>query len=659
MIGISRPTQRSRGSGSLVRADAVLGRDPVVDDLEALLVEALRLGEVLREPFRDRDVHVGERAHGAVGEAEEAPFAELVEAVLRGEPQRHPRHRPGELPVDVRMDEVRVQDLRPLAPEVGDDLAERERVDVGTQPDLVERHASRLELAGELPGTRLVLVQHQEPDVPAALAEIGQELEEVRLRPGDAGDLLGVQDDVAHASPAAIQDTARPRVDRVALLDALAQTLAERLPLRGRQGRERADPVGELAGVVAAEALRGVEQRVEDRVGGEHRHTCCRGLVDDLVGRARAHVVHERVVAREQRRDLGPRHRAPEVHASFERELVREPLELRAVPLLLGGERRPVDVQPHAVVDRGNRPQHDVEALRGRVPAEREQPQAVVVTARRARELREVDPVPDRVHLVGLDREGAAVDGDDRGGHALGRLQEPARAPVREPEKERDSERTHERRREHRVDRAHVRDDGPAPQAAKLAGERDLEARAAPGLVRGAKRPDPAVRRQDVLDRPVREHDDLVHEPRERGDLRDGRGERGMVGIDLLRDEDELHQKKSKSPRVKCHASRLATRYASSWSVLPMKRSFLFVGAKPEARSARLVAASRGGRRTSASAPPRTSSSDRRSTARVELESPGATTRSARNPAETPCLNVCPTTATPVSSPFRYAPKHR
>ncbi len=83
MIGISRPTQRSRGSGSLVRADAVLGRDPVVDDLEALLVEALRLGEVLREPLRDRDVHVGERAHGAVGETEEAPFPELVEAVLR------------------------------------------------------------------------------------------------------------------------------------------------------------------------------------------------------------------------------------------------------------------------------------------------------------------------------------------------------------------------------------------------------------------------------------------------------------------------------------------------------------------------------------------------------------------------------------------------
>ena len=47
------------------------------------LVEPLRLGEVAREPARDRDVRVGERGDRAVGERERPGLAELVEAVLR------------------------------------------------------------------------------------------------------------------------------------------------------------------------------------------------------------------------------------------------------------------------------------------------------------------------------------------------------------------------------------------------------------------------------------------------------------------------------------------------------------------------------------------------------------------------------------------------
>ena len=178
--------------------------DPVVDDLEVLLLEALGLGEVLRETLRDRDVHMRERADGAVGEAEPAPLAELVEAVLRGEPQRHPRQRAGELPVDVGVHEVRVEDARARAREVGGDLAERDRIDVGAEADVVERDAARAQRVGELPRAGLVLVEHEEPHVPAARAQIGQELQEVRLRAGDARDLLGVEDDaVGHAIPAA------------------------------------------------------------------------------------------------------------------------------------------------------------------------------------------------------------------------------------------------------------------------------------------------------------------------------------------------------------------------------------------------------------------------------------------------------------------------
>ena len=133
--------QRRRGVGPGIGRRLAVRRDPVVDDLEVLLLEALGLGEVLRETLRDRDVHVCERADRAVGEAEPAPLAELVEAVLRGEPQRNARHGAGELPVDVCVHEVRVEDARAHAREVRSDLAERDGIDVGTQPDVVERDA--------------------------------------------------------------------------------------------------------------------------------------------------------------------------------------------------------------------------------------------------------------------------------------------------------------------------------------------------------------------------------------------------------------------------------------------------------------------------------------------------------------------------------------
>ena len=131
MIGISRPMQRSAGSASRVRHRLPVRGDSVVDDLEVLLFEALGLGEVLREPLRDRDMDVRERADRAVGEAEPAPLAKLVEAVLRGEPQRHTRHGAGELPVDVGVHEVGVEDSWAHAREICGNLAERDRVDVG------------------------------------------------------------------------------------------------------------------------------------------------------------------------------------------------------------------------------------------------------------------------------------------------------------------------------------------------------------------------------------------------------------------------------------------------------------------------------------------------------------------------------------------------
>jgi len=83
----------------------------------------------------------------------------------------HPREQPGHLAVGVGVDEVRVEEVGPVPREVAGQLQERDRVDVTAQGDRVQRHAAGLELAGEVPRAGLVLVQHQHPHVPAALAE--------------------------------------------------------------------------------------------------------------------------------------------------------------------------------------------------------------------------------------------------------------------------------------------------------------------------------------------------------------------------------------------------------------------------------------------------------------------------------------------------------
>jgi hypothetical protein len=84
---------------------------------------------------------------------------------------------------------------------VGHDLAECDWVDVGAELDVVDWHSAGAELVCELPRPRLVLVEHEEADVPPPGAEIGEKLEEVRLRPGDASDLLGMEDDaVCHGA---------------------------------------------------------------------------------------------------------------------------------------------------------------------------------------------------------------------------------------------------------------------------------------------------------------------------------------------------------------------------------------------------------------------------------------------------------------------------
>ena len=190
-----------------VRRRLAVGVDAVVDDLEALAVESLDVLEIAREPARDRDVHVRERRDGAVGETEVRRLAELVEAVLRREAHRHARRGSGEQPVRLGVHEMRVEDRRAHAHEVRDEPDERDRVDVGAQRNRVERNAARRQRARELPRARLVLVQHQHPDVPAALAELRQQREQVRFGARDAGDFLQMEDDAALHRPSTVAST--------------------------------------------------------------------------------------------------------------------------------------------------------------------------------------------------------------------------------------------------------------------------------------------------------------------------------------------------------------------------------------------------------------------------------------------------------------------
>ena len=89
LIGISRPMQRKRGALARVRRGLAARRDPVVDDLEVAAREALG---VARGSGRGR---ARSRSGGAASapivrspSANSAPLAELVEAVLRREPDR-------------------------------------------------------------------------------------------------------------------------------------------------------------------------------------------------------------------------------------------------------------------------------------------------------------------------------------------------------------------------------------------------------------------------------------------------------------------------------------------------------------------------------------------------------------------------------------------
>ncbi len=173
--------------------------DPVVHDLERPGSEPLRLLEVAREPARDRDVDIGQARNRPVGSRERARRAELVEAVLGADAHRHPRQPRRCEAVEVGVHEVGVDDRRVLLADCAQDPTERQRTRRVADAHALERDAHLLHPAGELPGSRLVLVEQKEPDIPAALSEPRQQREQVVLRSRDALHLPDVQHAHAHS----------------------------------------------------------------------------------------------------------------------------------------------------------------------------------------------------------------------------------------------------------------------------------------------------------------------------------------------------------------------------------------------------------------------------------------------------------------------------
>jgi hypothetical protein len=110
---------------------------------------------------------------------------------------------------------------------------------------------------------------------------------------------------------------------------------------------------------------------------------------------------------------------------------------------------------------------------------------------------------------------------------------------VRVPEHDGQTQRARERGGEDCEHRRHVRDHAQRALA-QLGGERTFEPQTASGFRARSEGTDATVRRQSSGNGGVCEHDDLVEPLRERRDLRDRRRESRVLGVDLLRYEDEL-----------------------------------------------------------------------------------------------------------------------
>ena len=427
LIGISRPDAEEPRHAALVRPRRAVRRDPVVDDLEARLVEALGVGQVARQAARDRDVDVREARHRAVAEREGAALAELVEAVLRREPDRHARERPGHLPVRVGVDEVRVQDPRPEAREVADEPEERDRVDVrrraGSRRAARRAQSSRGRSPRRPARSRAASAAGCPSRAPAAAAGARAGAPPSRrCRPPSAGAGRPVFLIAARPrgyGPPTTRRSGAPRPARAVSGRARACPPAARPPAPAARGQRRR--------ILARESQRRlevVEQLVEDRDSRRRRAGSSRRPRRRPCRAPRPHVVDEGVRPREERGDLRAQNGVTEPDPPLQIELLDEPLDGLTMGALLGVPGRAVDDEPRVepLVERQPQPAEDrLEPLRRRVAAERNQAEVPVRCRAATCELGHVDPVTGRDDLARGERERAAVDGHDVGRQAARR----------------------------------------------------------------------------------------------------------------------------------------------------------------------------------------------------------------------------------------------
>ena len=206
----------------------------------------------------------------------------------------------------------------------------------------------------------------------------------------------------------------------------------------GRQRRERAARARRARpGRRGRSAAPAGEEVVEDRVRREHGQTGRGRLVDDLVGRAGAHVVDEHVVRREAAAGISrARTRRRRASRAREAELRDDLLELGACASLVARERRAVHV---AASTSSPRERHGATTSRAPSPASSARARAgAVAVARCAAASTGTRRGRSRGRSRATFGEWSGNERrstlDHRGRHALGGSSRRLAAPVREPE---------------------------------------------------------------------------------------------------------------------------------------------------------------------------------------------------------------------------------
>ena len=314
--------------------------DAVVHDRERGAVEALGRGEVVGEAGGDRDLRVREPRRGAVGARDEPVRAELVEAVLRRDAHRHARERAGGQPEHVGVDEVGVQD-RPAA------AASSRAGTVGSRSKRI-RHAS----VGT-PAARIALDELGAPGSPSCSTTHRARRTRASRSRGSSESRCASEPETpetfctwstrvialaARRSRSAQCSTEWSRATRRAQL---ARRLAARPSAPGAPSHDAAGERRATSSCAKRSALPS-SSAAKPVLATSTGRQAARGLVHDLVERARAHVVHEHVGRRVHLADPRARHRRLDARAA------RDEL-LRGDAALLVGQRRPADLQLDAV----------------------------------------------------------------------------------------------------------------------------------------------------------------------------------------------------------------------------------------------------------------------------------------------------------------------